>query len=91
MVNYKDIFEDQKSFRIINSYIDEAYKFQSNEDKGEFINQNGQVIAQLIEANPNNDWFSIAGILMGQIALKGIQYNNLTSENHIPVNFDSKT
>jgi hypothetical protein len=86
MIDYNYIFKDQKEFRVINSYVNEAYKFQPNETQGEFVNQNGQVVGQLIEANPDSDWFSVAGIFMGQITLTGIQYRNLTTLNHAPIN-----
>ena len=85
-MTYQDIFEQKIKFRVTNSYVDEIYQYQANEDKGEFINQEGNVVAQLVEANPNNDWFAVAGIFMGQITLKSIQYKYLTTENQIPIN-----
>lgn len=86
-MNYQDIFEQKTKFKIANNYIDETYQFQENEDKGEFINQDGNTIAQLIEANPNNDWFVVAGIFMGDITTKAIQYKIITTENQMPINF----
>jgi hypothetical protein len=87
-MTYQDIFEQKTKFKIINNYIDEIYQFQPNETNGEFINQDGNVIAQLVEANPNNDWFAVAGIFMGEITLKAIQYKNITSENQLPINLN---
>jgi hypothetical protein len=86
MITYQDIFEKKIKFRITDNYIEEIYQFQSNDDKGEFINQDGNAVAQLVESNPNNDWFAVAGIFMGQITLKSIQYKQLTTENQIPIN-----
>ena len=86
MVNYDYIFTENQKFRIVNSYIDEIYQFQPNETKGEFINEKGQVVAQLVEASPDSDWFSVAGIFMGQINIIGLQYSKLTPENHMPIN-----
>jgi hypothetical protein len=84
-MTYQDIFEQKTKFKITNSFIEETYKFQSNENKGEFINQEGNVIAQLLEANPDVGWFTVAGIFMGEITTKAIQYKNLTPENRIPI------
>ncbi len=86
MITYQDIFESKVKFKITNNYIDETYQFQPNETKGEFINQDGNVIAQLVEATLENDWFAVAGIFMGEITLKAIQYKNITSENQLPIN-----
>ena len=80
-MNYQDVFEQKVTFKIINNYMDETYQYQPNEDKGEFINQEGNVIAQLVQATPNSDWFTVAGVFMGDITLKAIQYKNIT---HLP-------
>jgi len=87
MINYEYIFKSKEKFRVIDNYVDELYQFQSNDDKGEFINEQGQVIAQLIEADPDKEWFTIAGILMGQIATRSILYRNIMSENQLPITF----
>jgi hypothetical protein len=89
MVNFKNIFEDKQKFKMVDSFIQEEYQYQSNEDKGEFINQEGQVVAQLIDANPNNEWFAVAGIFMGQITLKAIQYKSIIIES--PINASKDT
>jgi hypothetical protein len=88
MITYQDVFEKRIKFKVTNNYIEETYQFQPNETNGEFINQDGSIVAQLVEANPNTDWFAVAGIFMGQITLKGIQYNTLISENQIPINLN---
>jgi hypothetical protein len=87
-MNYKDIFDRKAKFKIIHSYVEGVYQFQSNDDKGEFINENNQVIAQLIDASPEKDYFVVGGIFMGQINTISLQYKNLIDAHNIPISFD---
>ena len=36
-MTYQDIFEQKIKFRVTNSYVDEIYQYQANEDKGEWV------------------------------------------------------
>ena len=74
---YTQIFELKKSFKIKENRLDEIYQYRFNNDKGEFINQEGQVVAQLLGSDIRSDWFSISGIFMGYIFLRAIEYKNI--------------
>jgi hypothetical protein len=50
------------------------YLYQENENKGEFIDHNGNVTAQLYEAEDEKDYFIIAGMFMGEVMFRTIWY-----------------
>jgi hypothetical protein len=79
---YTQIFELHKSFKIKENRLDETYQYRPNKDKGEFINEEGQVVAQLLGTDIRSDWFSISGIFMGHIFLRAIEYKNIEIINN---------
>lgn len=73
-MTYKDIFTDKKPFLIKHDKGVTHFQYQKNDDKGEFIDQNGNVQAQVYEIDQNKEWFVVAGMFMGEIILKTIPY-----------------
>ena len=73
-MKYKDIFEEKKEFVIRHDMGVVRFRYQENDDKGEFVDQDGNVQAQLYEADKTKEWFVVAGMFMGEIVLKTIPY-----------------
>ena len=73
-MRYKQVFENKDEFVIRHSSGVTRFRYQENEDKGEFIDNQGNVVSQLYEANPDKEWFVVAGMFMGEIILKTIPY-----------------
>ena len=79
MVNYKRIFEEKMEFLIRHDAGVVRFRYQENDDKGEFVDQDGNVQAQLYEEDKNKEWFVVAAMFMGEIVLKTIPYYRLVS------------
>jgi len=71
------IFNQKKKFKLKYTLPGE-YQFQENEDKGEFVDQNGNVIAQLWDKDSNPNGFVVAAVFMGEVSFKLIYYNRIT-------------
>lgn len=73
-MKYKQVFEEKQEFVIRHDMGVVLFRYQENDDKGEFIDQDGNVQAQLYEADKDKEWFVVAGMFMGEIILKSIPY-----------------
>ena len=78
-MKYFDIFEQKQEFLIRHDAGVVRFRYQKNNDKGEFVDQDGNVQAQLYEADRSKEWFVVAGMFMGEIVLKTIPYYRLVS------------
>lgn len=78
-MKYKQVFEEKKEFVIRHNPGVVRFRYQENEDKGEFIDQDGNVQSQLYEADRTKEWFVVAGMFMGEIVLKTIPYYRIVS------------
>jgi hypothetical protein len=78
-MKYKNVFEEKREFLIRHDMGVVRFRYQENEDKGEFIDQDGNVQAQLYEADKSKEWFVVAGMFMGEIILKTIPYYKLVT------------
>jgi hypothetical protein len=78
-MKYKQVFEEKQEFVIRHDMGVVRFRYQENNDKGEFIDQNGNVQAQLYEADKTKEWFVVAGMFMGEIVLKTIPYFRIVS------------
>ena len=72
-MNREEIFEKKLPFTLKYS-IESIYTYQENQDKGEFLDHSGNVVAQLYEANPDANHFVIAGMFMGEVIYRSIFY-----------------
>jgi hypothetical protein len=71
MITYNDIFIEKQRFTINKNFSTNlSYQFILNQNKGEFINDYGNVLAQLLEADPNKDWFAVTGVFMEDLIIK---------------------
>ena len=73
-MKYKQVFEEKEEFVIRHDMGVVRFRYQENDDKGEFVDQDGNVQAQLYEADKTKEWFVVAGMFMGEIVLKTIPY-----------------
>jgi hypothetical protein len=80
MLTYSSIFKDKSPFFVRHDTSATKYTFQLNDDKGEFIDQDGNVIAQLYDADLNKPYFVVAGMFMGEIIFKSIPYYRCVSQ-----------
>tara|TARA_R110000822_G_scaffold201721_1_gene338927 strand:+ start:248 stop:550 length:303 start_codon:yes stop_codon:yes gene_type:complete len=71
---YKQIFKEKQEFGLFHNQMADYYTFRENQDKGEFVNREGNVVAQLYEANTKNSYFIIAGMFMGDLITIPIPY-----------------
>jgi hypothetical protein len=78
-MNYQEIFEQKQEFLIKHDKAVVRFHYQENQDKGEFVDQDGNVQAQLYEADKSKEWFVVAGMFMGEIILKTVPYYRLVS------------
>jgi hypothetical protein len=78
-MKYLQVFEEKKEFMIRHDMGVVRFRYQENDDKGEFIDQDGNVQAQLYEADRTKEWFVAAGMFMGEIVLKTIPYFRIVS------------
>jgi hypothetical protein len=78
-MRYKQVFEEKKEFLIKHDTGVVRFRYQENDDKGEFVDQDGNVQSQLYEADRSKEWFVVAGMFMGEIILKAIPYYRLVS------------
>jgi hypothetical protein len=78
-MKYKEVFEEKKEFVIRHDMGVVRFRYQENNDKGEFIDPDGNVQAQLYEADHSKEWFVAAGMFMGEIILKTIPYFRISS------------
>tara|TARA_R110000803_G_scaffold77702_2_gene142560 strand:- start:507 stop:791 length:285 start_codon:yes stop_codon:yes gene_type:complete len=77
MTTKDKIFEQNKMFKIKYT-LPSQYQFQENEEKGEFIDKNNNVAAQLWDKDSNPHGFIVAALFMGEINFKLIYYNRIT-------------
>jgi|TARA_R110000744_G_scaffold60093_1_gene124640 hypothetical protein len=98
-MRYKNIFEEKKEFLIRHDTGVVRFHYQENDDKGEFVDQDGNVQSQLYEADRSKEWFVVAAMFMGEIILKTIPYYRLVypsgahlikTDKYIDTNFDKK-
>jgi hypothetical protein len=84
-MKYKQVFEEKKEFVIRHDMGVVRFRYQENDDKGEFIDQDGNIQAQLYEADKTKEWFVVAGMFMGEIVLKTIPYFRIVppSQAHV--------
>lgn len=73
-MNYEEIFIQKEEFFIRHDKGVTKFRYRENEDKGEFVDPNGNVQAQLYENDTSKEWFVVAGMFMGEIILKTIPY-----------------
>jgi len=73
-MNYKQIFKEKQEFGLFHNQKADYYTFRENQDKGEFINRENNVVAQLYEAKKENSYFIVAGMFMGDLILSSIPY-----------------
>ena len=78
-MRYKQIFVEKIEFLIKHDSGVTRFRYQENDDKGEFIDQDGNVRSQLYEADRSKEWFVVAGMFMGEVILKTIPYYRLVS------------
>jgi len=78
-MKYFDIFEQKQEFLIRHDTGVVRFRYQENDDKGEFIDQDGNVQAQLYEVDKDKEWFVVAAMFMGEVILKTIPYYRLVS------------
>ena len=79
MIKYKQIFEEKIEFMIRHDMGVVRFRYQENDDLGEFVDQDGNIMAQLYEADKAKEWFVVAGMFMGEIVLKSISYFRLVT------------
>tara|TARA_R110001606_G_scaffold154193_1_gene295821 strand:- start:280 stop:573 length:294 start_codon:yes stop_codon:yes gene_type:complete len=84
-MRYKQVFEEKQEFMIRHDVGVTRFCYQENEDKGEFTDQDGNVMSQLYEADRSKEWFVVAGMFMGEVILKTIPYYRIVrpSSAHI--------
>jgi len=78
-MNYKEVFEKKEEFVVRYDTSATRFRYQENQDKGEFIDQNGNIQAQLYEADRSKSWFIVAAMFMGEIVLKTIPYYRIVT------------
>jgi len=78
-MKYKQVFEEKQEFVIRHDMGVVCFRYQENDDKGEFVDQDGNIQAQLYEADKTKVWFVVAGMFMGEVVLKTIPYFRITS------------
>tara|TARA_B110000285_G_C14732128_1_gene426926 strand:- start:301 stop:582 length:282 start_codon:yes stop_codon:yes gene_type:complete len=78
-MNYIRIIKEKEEFVIRHDKGVVRFHYQENDDKGEFIDQDGNLQAQLYEADTSKEWFVVAGMFMGEIVLKTIPYYRCVS------------
>jgi hypothetical protein len=78
--------KEKKEFVIRHDMGIVRFRYQENDDKGEFIDQDGNVQAQLYEADKTKEWFVVAGMFMGEIVLKTIPYFRIVSPTSAHIN-----
>ena len=76
-MRYKQIFKEKVEFLVRHDASVTRFHYQENDDKGEFIDQDGNVVSQLYEADRSKEWFVVAGMFMGEVILKTIPYYRL--------------
>jgi hypothetical protein len=98
-MRYKQIFEEKKEFLIRHDAGVVRFRYQENDDKGEFVDQDGNIQSQLYEADRSKEWFVVAGMFMGEIILKTIPYYRLVypqsahlikTNSYVDTNYDKK-
>jgi hypothetical protein len=98
-MRYKQIFKEKKEFMIRHDAGVTRFRYQENQDKGEFIDQDGNVMSQLYEADRSKEWFVVAGMFMGEVILKTIPYYRLVypqsahlikTKKYIDTNYDKE-
>jgi len=82
-MNYSTIFEKKEPF-VIKFSSSSSYTFQENEENGELIDKNGNVVAQIFEKDPNKKYFVAAGMFMGDIVFRSIFYKRTMSSEQGP-------
>jgi hypothetical protein len=85
-----EIFEKKEEFCIRHDAGVTRFRYQENDDKGEFIDQDGNVMSQLYEVDKSKEWFVVAAMFMGEIILKTIPYYRLVKPDHAHIIRTSK-
>jgi hypothetical protein len=78
-MKYQDIFKHKYQFVLHDSTGVIKFQYQENEDKGEFIDHDGNVVAQLYENDKSKPYFIVAAMFMGDINFKWIPYHRAVS------------
>lgn len=73
-MHYKHIFKEKEKFNILGTVG--AYQFKENKENGEIVDENGNTLAQIYDANPNRSYFVVAGMFLGEMIFKPIYYSN---------------
>lgn len=81
-MNYLQIFEEKTPF-VIKYSTNTVFTYQENDEKGELIDKEGNVVAQIFENDPTKKYFVTAGMFMGDIVFKSIFYRRLMLPNSI--------
>tara|TARA_R110000796_G_scaffold195390_1_gene311952 strand:+ start:195 stop:491 length:297 start_codon:yes stop_codon:yes gene_type:complete len=98
-MRHKQIFKEKAEFMVKHDSGITRFRYQENDDKGEFIDQDGNVMSQLYEADRSKEWFVVAGMFMGEIVLKTIPYYRICrpssahlikTSKYIDTNYDKK-
>tara|TARA_R110000803_G_scaffold210771_1_gene283647 strand:- start:1235 stop:1513 length:279 start_codon:yes stop_codon:yes gene_type:complete len=89
-MKYFEVFENKEEFMVRHDPGVVRFHYQENHDKGEFIDQDGNVMAQLYEADKSKEWFVVAGMFMGEMVLKSIPYYRLVKPSSAHLILTSK-
>jgi hypothetical protein len=76
MEKKEKVFIQKKQFTLKYSMLEE-YQFQENDDKGEFINKEGAVVAQIWDTESFSHGFVVAAVFMGEPIFKLIYYDRV--------------
>ena len=89
-MKYTGVFEEKNEFVIRHDASVTRFRYQENDDKGEFIDQDGNVMSQLYEADRSKEYFVVAAMFMGEIILKTIPYYRIVKPSHAHVILTNK-
>jgi hypothetical protein len=76
MEKKEKIFIQKKKFNLKYSILQE-YQFQENDDKGELINEEGVVVAQIWDIESFSHGFVVAALFMGEPIFKLVYYDRV--------------
>ena len=79
-MKYTSIFKEHNSFFLRHDAGVVKYQFRLNDDKGEFIDQDNNVVAQVYEVDMDKPYFVVAGMFIGEIIFKSIPYYRCVSQ-----------
>ena len=89
-MKYNQVFKEKQEFVIRHDAGIVRFRYQENDDKGEFVDQDGNVQSQLYEADKNKEYFVVAAMFMGEIILKTIPYYRIVKPSHAHVILTNK-